>query len=209
MMLHRIPLWFQRLFPDYIWQIPSRERNIYLTFDDGPIPDVTEWVIEILDQYDIKASFFVVGENVSKNPDVFNALIEKGHLVGNHTYHHVRGWQTPTPTYLEEVELCNKVMLSHGGQLPRYFRPPHGRIKPGQARILREQYRLLMWNVLTADYDRSLNEEKCLKNSIRATQPGSIVVFHDSLKAEKNLRYVLPRYIEHFFDLGYSFQPLP
>lgn len=208
-MLHRIPTWFQGLFPAYTWQIPSNEKTIYLTFDDGPIPKVTEWVIETLEKYGIKASFFVVGENVNKNPEVFNKLIEAGHVVGNHTYHHVRGWRTPTPMYLVEAGLCKEVIMNNGGQEPVFFRPPHGRIRGSQARELRKQYKLLMWNVLTIDYDRSLHEEKCLRNSINATRPGSIVVFHDSLKAEKNLKYVLPRYIEFFLEKGYTFLPLP
>lgn len=208
-MLHRIPLWFQRLFPDYIWQIPGQEKVIYLTFDDGPIPGITEWVIEMLKQYNIKATFFVVGENVNKHPHIFNKIIENGHVIGNHTFHHVRGWGTPTKLYIEEVELCDKAIVNNGGQKPVYFRPPHGRIKSGQTKILLDTYKLLMWNVLTVDYDRSLHEEKCLNNSIKATKPGSIVVFHDSIKAEKNLKYVLPRYIEYFLDFGYTFQPLP
>lgn len=209
MMLHRIPLWFQRLFPGYIWQLPNQEKVIYLTFDDGPIPGVTEWVIDVLDQFDVKASFFVVGENVNKHPQVFKKLIDHGHLIGNHTFHHVRGWRTSTQEYIKEVERCNQSIIDNGGEITGYFRPPHGRIKPGQAKELRNQYKLLMWSVLTVDYDRNLNEKTCLSNSIKATSSGSIVVFHDSIKAEKNLRYVLPRYIEHFLKEGYSFQRLP
>lgn len=209
-MIHSIPTWFQMLFPSYTWQIPSNEEKaIYLTFDDGPIPGVTEWVIDALNQYNIKASFFVVGENVDRNPEVFKKLVSAGHVIGNHTYHHVRGWGTPTPMYLVEAGLCSETIIKNGGQEPVYFRPPHGRIRSSQAKELRKQYKLLMWNVLTVDYDRKLREEKCLQNSIKATKPGSIVVFHDSLKAEKNLKYVLPKYIEHFLEKGYSFLPLP
>ena len=208
-MLHKIPVWFQKLFSGYTWQIPGAGKVIYLTFDDGPIPEVTEWVVEILAKYGIRASFFVVGENVSKYPEVFRKLVEGRHVIGNHTYHHVRGWGTPTSLYLVEAGLCKDAIMENGGEEPLYFRPPHGRIRPAQAKALRERYKLLMWNVLTVDYDRNLNEEKCLANSIKATHPGSIVVFHDSLKAEKNLKYVLPRYIEHFTSLGYSSEPLP
>lgn len=208
-MVHRIPTWFQKMFPGYTWQLPNGQKTIYLTFDDGPVPGITEWVVDVLKEYKIKASFFVVGENVTKHPEVFRKLIKNKHVVGNHTFHHARGWQSPTPEYLVEAGLGNEAIVENGGKTPKYFRPPHGRIKPSQAKELRKEYELLMWNVLTLDYDKNIPEKKCLQNSIKATSPGSIVVFHDSLKAEKNLKYVLPRYIEHFLAQGYSFQPLP
>ena len=208
-MVHNIPKWFQRMFPGYTWQLPNGQKTIYLTFDDGPIPEITEWVLDTLKKYNIKASFFVVGENVSKHPEIFRKLVKDRHVVGNHTFHHVRGWETSTPMYLVDAGLCKEVIMENGGDEPKYFRPPHGRIKPSQAKELRNQYELLMWNVLTIDYDKNFNKEKCLRNSIKATSKGAIVVFHDSLKAEKNLKYVLPRYIEHFLAQGYSFEPLP
>jgi len=208
-MLHRIPLWFQQLFTGYTWQLPSNEKVIYLTFDDGPIPELTEWVLDVLDEYKIKASFFVVGENVKRNPRVFTKLISAGHTIGNHTYHHVKGWGTSTKRYVEDVEKCSNIMIDNGGKSSVYFRPPHGRIKPAQAKLLRKSYQLVMWNVLSVDYDRGLSKEKCLKNTIDATRSGAIVVFHDSIKAEKNLKYVLPAYIKHFIAMGYSFNALP
>jgi len=208
-MFHKIPIWFQRLFPGFTWQFPSNEKVIYLTFDDGPIPEVTPWVVEVLNEYKIKATFFVVGENIKRNPNEFIDLIKAGHTIGNHTYHHVKGWSTSTKTYLHDVENCSQVIIDSGGEMPIYFRPPHGRIKLSQANLLKENYKLIMWNVLSVDYDKSLSKEKCLINTIEATSSGAIVVFHDSLKAEKNLKYVLPKFIKHFINEGYSFKALP
>ena len=207
-MLHRIPRWFQNLFPAYTWHIKSKEKVIYLTFDDGPIPEITQWVLNVLDDYDAKASFFVVGENVTKNPQSFQKIIEGGHAIGNHTYNHMKGWNASVNSFVDNVEKGSKAIVDNGGEFPQYFRPPHGRIKPSQARILRQNYKLIMWSVLSVDYDKSLNAERCLKNTIKATEPGAIVVFHDSIKAEKNLRYVLPKYMDHFSKIGYTFKKL-
>lgn len=207
-MLHRIPSWFQNLFPGYTWNVKSEDKVIYLTFDDGPIPEITEWVLKVLDEFNAKASFFVVGENVTKNPQIFKQVIDTGHTVGNHTYNHMKGWRTSVQKYIDNVKKGSEVIVANGGEYPSCFRPPHGRIKPIQAKILREQYKLIMWSVLSVDYDKSLKAENCLKNTIAATVPGSIVVFHDSVKAEKNLRYVLPKYMTHFSKLGYTFKKL-
>jgi len=207
-MLHRIPFWFQQIFPGYTWSIATKNKEIYLTFDDGPVPDVTEWVLSVLDSFDIKSTFFLVGENIERHPSIFKKIIADGHSVGNHTYHHLKGWGATTQSYLEDVEKCSQIIEANTGSVPTLFRPPHGRIKPLQAKALRNDYQLIMWNTLTVDYDRGLAKERCLHNSIKATQPGSIVVFHDSVKAEKNLKYVLPKYIEHFLSEGYSFKAL-
>jgi peptidoglycan-N-acetylglucosamine deacetylase len=207
-MIHRIPVWFQNLFPKYTWQIESEEKSIYLTFDDGPVPEITEWVLKTLNDYKIEASFFVVGENVSRHPKIFKQIVDQGHAVGNHTFNHVKGWSTSAMSYIKNAEKCSLTIVENGGEFPKLFRPPHGRIKPSQAKQLREQYDIVMWNVLSVDYDKSLDKEKCLRNTIGATRSGSIMVFHDSLKAEKNLRYALPKYIEHFLNLGYSFKKL-
>ncbi len=207
-MLHRIPRWFQHLFPRYTWNLDRQEKIIYLTFDDGPIPIITEWVLETLKQYAVKGTFFVVGENASRHPQIINKINAEGHSIGNHTFHHLKGWGVSTHNYYKDVERCSDVIKEQTGILPKFFRPPHGRIKPSQAKLLREKYELIMWDTLTVDYDKNLDEKKCLTNSIRATRAGSIVVFHDSIKAEKNLRYVLPKYIEHFQKLGYIFNAL-
>lgn len=207
-MLHKIPSWFQNLFPGYTWIIKSEKKVIYLTFDDGPIQEITEWVLHTLEGYNAKASFFVIGENVAKNPSVFAKIIELGHTVGNHTHNHMKGWRSSISAYLDNVEKGSKAIVDNGGEYPIYFRPPHGRIKPNQAKHLREQYKLIMWSVLSVDYDKNLDAEQCLKNTIAATEPGAIVVFHDSVKAVKNLKYVLPKYIAHFTNLGYTFKKL-
>ncbi len=207
-MLHRIPTLFQNLFPGYIWNKKTDEKIIYLTFDDGPIPEITDWVLQVLEEYEVKASFFVVGENVERHPQIIEKINAAGHTIGNHTFHHLKGWGASTNNYLENVDKCSTQIEKHTGKRPNLFRPPHGRIKPSQAKQLRNTYNIIMWDTLTIDYDKSLNEHKCLQNSIRATQFGSIVVFHDSYKAEKNLRFVLPKYIAHFKSLGYSFKSL-
>ncbi len=207
-MLHRIPRWFQYLFPRYTWNLRVEEKVIYLTFDDGPLPDITEWVLEILNEYEAKATFFVVGGNVSKYPQIIAKINRDGHAIGNHTFHHIKGWETSVKSYLEDVEKCSLIIKEYTREVPALFRPPYGRIKPSQAKVLRENYKLIMWDTLTVDYDKNLDGQKCLTNSIRATRPGSIVVFHDSIKAEKNLKYVLPKYIKHFHDLGYTFRAL-
>ncbi len=207
-MLHRIPRWFQHLFSGYTWNLDTQEKVIYLTFDDGPILDVTEWVLEILEEYGVKATFFVVGENASRHPQIINKINADGHSIGNHTFHHLKGWGVSTHNYYKDVERCSDVIEEHIGTSPKLFRPPHGRIKPSQAKLLREKYELIMWDTLTVDYNKNLSTKKCLTNSIRATRPGSIIVFHDSIKAENNLKYVLPKYIRHFQDLGYTFKAL-
>ncbi len=207
-MLHQIPLWFQHFFPDYTWQKNTLEKEIYLTFDDGPIPEITEWVLAILNDFGIKATFFVVGENVLQHPQILKKIVSDGHSIGNHTCHHVKGWDTPTQFYVDNVEKCSNIIKENTGNMPTLFRPPYGRIKPAQAKLLCSQYELIMWSTLTVDYDKNLRKDKCLNNSIKATLPGSIVVFHDSIKAEKNLKYVLPKYIAHFLSLGYSFKAL-
>ena len=207
-MLHQIPRWFQQIFPSYTWRVATLNKEIYLTFDDGPIPEITEWVLSVLNDFSIKATFFVVGQNVARHPAIFTKIVEGGHTIGNHTYHHLKGWGATTHSYLEDVDMCSKIVEANTGNVPTLFRPPHGRIKPSQAKALRNNYKLIMWDTLTVDYDPSLQEEKCLGNSIKATTSGSIIVFHDSVKAEKKLKHVLPKYIEHFIKLGYTFKKL-
>jgi peptidoglycan/xylan/chitin deacetylase (PgdA/CDA1 family) len=191
------------LFPQYTWNIPSSEKVIYLTFDDGPIPEVTPWVLQTLSDFHAKATFFCVGDNVRKHPDTFKAILDAGHTVGNHTHHHLNGWKTPLDVYLTDVKKAENYIASS------LFRPPYGRLLPRQASALLESKSIIMWSVLTRDYAASLPPESCLRRSIKKTTPGAIVLFHDSLKAEKNLKYVLPRYLAHFKALGYRFAALP
>ncbi|MCB9273096.1 MAG: polysaccharide deacetylase family protein [Lewinellaceae bacterium] len=202
MYLIKTPQFIQNLFPNYTWRIPTQEKVLYLTFDDGPIPEVTPWVLEQLEQYDAQATFFCVGDNIRKHPDVFRQVIEKGHAVGNHTYNHLNGWLSENIPYYHNVRHCAN--LAHSV----LFRPPYGKLKPKQSQFLQRHYRIVMWDVLSGDFDPRLSEEQCLSNVVNNAEPGSIIVFHDSLKAEEKLRYVLPRVLEHFAMEGYQFGKL-
>ncbi len=166
-------------------------------------------MLEQLAQYGAKATFFCVGENLVKYPEVAKSALAQGHVLGNHTFNHLKGWQTAANTYIQNTALCQKELDALQPQYtPKLFRPPYGRISPAQAKELRKTHELVMWDMLTNDYDASLSPEKCLEKAIRHTQSGSIIVFHDSLKAAQSLRYVLPRFLEHFARLGYSFKTL-
>lgn len=192
-----IPAWFQDLFPNLTWQLPSNDKTVYLTFDDGPHPEITPWVMNQLDRYNVKATFFCVGDNVGRYPEVKNMLTRQGHVVGNHTMHHIKGWGNSTEDYLSDVEQCNALVASP------LFRPPYGRIKPSQARILCKEYRIIMWSLLSCDFDRNLNTEKALEGLKKKTKNGSIVVFHDSVKAERNLKVLLPPYLQFLHENGF------
>ena len=184
------------------WKVSSQEKNIYLTFDDGPIPEVTPWVVDVLRKYQAKATFFCVGENVYKHPEVYSMVQEAGHRTGNHSYNHLKGWSTPYHEYLENVARCQELVKSP------LFRPPHGQITLKLARALRTEYRIIMWSMLSRDFDRNITPETCLRNAINKSRPGTIIVFHDSLKARDRLEYTLPRYIEHYSTQGYRFPAL-
>ncbi|WP_242918473.1 polysaccharide deacetylase family protein [Pontibacter liquoris] len=207
--LYKTPALLKKLLPAYTWQREAQAKTIYLTFDDGPIPEVTPWVVEQLAGYGAKATFFCVGDNLRKHPEVARLTLAEGHLLANHTYHHLKGWQTPLPEYLQNVARCQATLDAlQPGQKPALFRPPYGRITPRQGAALGQQYELIMWDILTNDYDRTLVPEKCLQKALQHTQSGSIVVFHDSLKAQQNMMYALPRFLDHFSGLGYSFKTL-
>lgn len=184
------------------WRFTHKEKTIYLTFDDGPIPEVTPWVLDLLDKYRIKATFFCVGENVYKHPDIYQELLRRGHKTGNHSYNHLQGIHTHSDQYVENVEKAARLIKSD------LFRPPHGFMRFAQLRKLRERYRIVLWDVVPHDYNKKRSPEKVLKTAIRYTRGGSIIVFHDSLKAQKNMQYALPKYIEHCLSEGYSFKTL-
>ena len=208
-MVHRVPFFLPWLYPNLLWRVPSEDKKLYLTFDDGPIPGPTDFVLEILRKFNCKATFFCIGDNVRKHPDVFKRIVDEGHVIGNHTFNHLKGWSTSRKKYVENVNLCemefqNSKLETRG---PKLFRPPYGRITRNQIKELKE-YKIIMWDVLTIDYNKNISSESCLRNSIRATRPGSIIVFHDSLKAERNMTYALPRFIEHFLEQGYSFNSI-
>lgn len=202
MYLVRTPSAVQNLFPNFTWRIPGAEKELFLTFDDGPIPEVTPWVIEQLAAYDAKATFFCVGENAFRSPDLMHSLHEAGHITGNHTFNHLSGWTSEHVPYLHNVRKCAPLVQTN------LFRPPYGRIRPRQAQFIMRHYQIVMWDVLSADFDGSISPEQCLKNVTTNAGPGSIVVLHDSLKAETNLRYALPRILDHFAEAGYTFNAL-
>lgn len=208
--LYKTPALLRNLLSGYTWLREGQEKVLYLTFDDGPIPEVTPWVLEQLAHYGAKATFFAVGENLVKHHTIAQQALAAGHRLANHTHHHLRGWEAPLERYLDSVQLCQDELakLDPNAALNKLFRPPYGRITLKQAAALRTDYELVMWDVLTNDYDRSLKPEKCLREAIRCTQSGSIIVFHDSLKAQRNMQYALPRYLDHFTAQGYTFQTL-
>jgi peptidoglycan-N-acetylglucosamine deacetylase len=231
----RIPAILPWMFPKLLWRVQTEAKEIYLTFDDGPVPGPTEFVLDALKKYNAKATFFCIGDNIQKHSAIFKRTVEEGHAIGNHTFNHIKGWGTSTEKYVANVELCaveiNNQFLVSGYQLPvsslqpptsyplpltshllpltNLFRPPYGRIRTKQISALIDRYQIVMWDVLTSDYSQSLSPEKCLAGSIKATRAGSIIVFHDSLKAEKNMTYALPRYLNHFKEQGYTFSTLP
>jgi peptidoglycan-N-acetylglucosamine deacetylase len=192
------------LYPSSIWHKSRLEKSIYLTFDDGPIPEVTEWVLHTLQQYGAQATFFCVGDNIRKHPQVYEQVKLAGHSIGNHTFNHLNGWKTPREIYLENVQQFRLV----AGQEAPLFRPPYGKITRQQASVISKTSQIVMWDVLSGDFDQKLSPATCLDKSVKYTQNGTIIIFHDSLKARKNLEYVLPRYLQHFYGLGYIFQKL-
>lgn len=206
--LFKTPWLLKKLMPSYTWHRAVQGKVLYLTFDDGPIPEVTPWVLQQLENYRAKATFFCVGENLVKHPDIAQQVLAQGHLLANHTFNHLKGWQTPLQTYLHNTAQCQLELERLQPASGKLFRPPYGRITGKQAKELRDTYELVMWDVLTNDYDQNLSPEKCLRQSIKSTQSGSIIVFHDSLKAQRNLMYALPRFLEHFTKLGYTFDTL-
>ena len=198
--LVKTPKFVRRLFPKRVWAFPNSKNSVYLTFDDGPIPLVTPWVIEVLKQYKAKATFFCVGDNVIKHANVFQQIIEEGHSIGNHTYHHLNGWSTKTKDYINNCKKCedslNRVQDYKSSSNP-LFRPPFGKLTLKQSKTLQEKgFHIIMWDVLSADFDAKISNKKCLENVLKNIKPGSIVVFHDSLKSYDKLRYVLPKVLD-------------
>jgi peptidoglycan-N-acetylglucosamine deacetylase len=193
----------KRLFPNYIWNLPNSEKKVYLTFDDGPTPAITEWTLEQLKKYNAKATFFCIGDNVRKFPEIFQKVVEDGHSIGNHTFNHLNGWKTTTNDYVKNVELCNQEIIE-GRLQTDLFRPPYGKITPSQSKILRKQgYKIIMWDVISYDFDATISPEKCLENVLKNVQSGSIIVFHDSKKAYKNLAFTLPRTLQFLKEEGF------
>lgn len=197
MRFHAPPI-LRRIYPSFIWSFPDEHSGVFLTFDDGPNPETTPWVLETLRQYNAKATFFCLGKNVEQHPDVFKLMLDAGHAVGNHTYSHQKGWGMKTGAYVEDVDLGDTFIHSP------LFRPPYGRIGPNQAHVLSERYKIIMWDVLSMDYSRRISRTRCAGTVINHARPGSIIVFHDSKKAMKNLSYALPTALDFFAKQGWE-----
>lgn len=206
------PYLLRKFYGNLIWNFPTREKIIYLTFDDGPIPVVTPFVLEQLKQHNAKATFFCIGENVDRNPEIFASIKSAGHTAGNHTYNHLSGWRTRDEHYFENIKKADELIHS------KLFRPPYGRIKKSQIKflsaasslnpLLPTPYSIIMWDALSYDYDKDVSKEKCFANVINNAREGSVVVFHDSIKAQQNLEYALPKTLEHFSNAGYRFKAI-
>lgn len=186
-----------------LWSLDHLTKEVFLTFDDGPTPHITYEVLDILDQFKAKATFFCIGGNVKALPDVYSEILERGHKTGNHTWNHMSGWSYSDYSYFKNVTECAQVVDSN------LFRPPYGQITPSQIRGLKAKYKLVMWDVLSGDWDKNVSPEQCLGNVIKHTKGGSIIVFHDSEKAKKNMLYTLPKSLEKLSADGYKFSVIP
>lgn len=205
MYLVKSPLLLKWYYPSLIWNKTRNEKVIYLTFDDGPIPDVTSFVLKTLKDFNAKATFFCIGDNISKHPEVFDALKKDGHQIGNHTFNHLKGWKTADEAYLDNFKKCQELTNTN------LFRPPYGRIKKSQIagiKSINPAMEIIMWDVLSGDFDINLSPEDCYKNVVKNTRNGSVIVFHDSLKAFSRLEYALPRVLKCFSERGYQFRCL-
>lgn len=197
----------RKVFAKFVWKMPAREKIVYLTFDDGPTPEITPWVLDELDRFGAKATFFCIGKNIEDNPEIFQQTVNRGHAVGNHTFTHVNGWDVEDALYRVEVEKC-ETALGANNKL-KLFRPPYGKVRQRQARTLISQgYSIIMWDILTADFDQKVSPGQCLANVVRNVVPGSIIIFHDSQRAEVNLRYALTGTLEFLKRNGYKMESI-
>ena len=204
-------LLIKKIFSGYIWDIPNDQNKIYLTFDDGPTPEITDWVLQLLKKHGATATFFCIGKNIVNNPDIFKRILSDGHSIGNHTHNHLNGWKTPTAPFIENFDLCAESIsqINSNSRSIKIFRPPYGKIKRNQAKAIKAKgYKIIMWDILSADFDQSITQEKCLNNVLSNLKPGSIIVFHDSVKASKNLKYVLPKTLEFIDQQHYKYDAI-
>lgn len=238
----KTPLVAKKMFPNYTWDIPSMGKVIYLTFDDGPTPEITNWVLDTLKEFNAKATFFCIGNNIEKHPEIFQNILDEGHHIGNHTHNHIKGWKTKSKDYLKNIETAQKIIniqisnskfqtktnlnprilnnsseivnhqssiVNHQSSIVNLFRPPYGQITPKQGKkLIALGYKIIMWDVLSFDWDNHVSKETCLNNVTSNATNGSVIVFHDSVKASKNMQYTLPKVLEHFSKLGYSFRTI-
>jgi peptidoglycan-N-acetylglucosamine deacetylase len=201
--LHKSNIIFKTIFSKFVWDIPSIEPTIYLTFDDGPIPEITEFVLNELKNAEAKATFFCIGENVLKNPEIFNKILSNGHSIGNHTYNHLNGWKADNQLYINNFEKCSEILPN-----TNLFRPPYGKIGNKQAKYILKTHKIVMWDVISGDFSPNISKEVCLAKCIKYTESGTVIVFHDSVKAYENMRYVLPRYIAYFKEKGFKLEAI-
>jgi peptidoglycan/xylan/chitin deacetylase (PgdA/CDA1 family) len=201
----------KKIFSKYVWDLPNHESKIYLTFDDGPTPQITEWVLEQLHQHKAKATFFCIGKNIEAYPSIFIKTMNMGHGIGNHTFNHLNGWKTATDDYSANISLCNNSISNLKSEAKnkksKIFRPPYGKITAKQAKeVLKQGYKIIMWDVLSADFDQTISSDQCLKNVVSNIKPGSIIVFHDSVKAFKNLKYTLPKVLNYLDENNFVYE---
>lgn len=202
-----IPKWIQGLFPGLVWRVQTKQKELYLTFDDGPTPEITEWTLDLLKKYGAKATFFCLGRNCVAHPLLFQKITAAGHRIGNHSFDHKKGWKTSTHNYVQNILKAEEIYKEKGGENDRkLFRPPYGKLLPSQIRALKKKgYRIIFWDVLSLDFDTKVPKETCWKTLEKHSQKGSILVFHDSVKAEEKLKYLLPKVLAHFSKKGYLF----
>ena len=200
MLIEQPPKLLRWMYPRALWRMDKNVKAVYLTFDDGPIPEITPWVLDLLDKYNIKATFFLVGDNVRKHPEEFQMILDRGHRVGNHTFNHIGGFKHLSYNYLKNTNKADALIKSN------LFRPPHGWMRWGQYMVLRNRYTIVMWDVVTRDYSKRLNGRQVLRIVKKYVRNGSIITFHDSIKSEKNMKYALPRAIEWLQEQGYEFK---
>ncbi len=205
----KTPKTVKKLLRNFIWEVPNSNNTIYLTFDDGPIPEVTEWVLDILKEENIKATFFCIGDNIQKHPTIYQRILNEGHKTGNHTFNHLNGWETKTKNYIENVKQGQTEHLKLKTENSWLFRPPYGKMTLSQSKKIQKLgYKIVMWDVLSYDFKPSITAEKCKENVLKNTTAGSIIVFHDSIKAEKTLRKILPEVIQELKNKRFKFDAL-
>ncbi len=191
-----------KIFRNLTWHFRGRANEIFLTFDDGPTPEITPWVLSVLEDYNAKATFFCLGSKVKNNPEIYHQILKSGHVTGNHTYSHLSGWKTPNQKYYDDIKKASAFIDS------KLFRPPYGRISPLQLKNLKKEYQIIMWDVLSDDYHPKTSPQKCFKNIVNYAKPGSIIVFHDNEKAIVNLKYALPEILKYFSEQGFVFKSI-
>lgn len=203
MNINKPPGWLRKLYWSFNWSITTNSKSLFLTFDDGPTPEVTYWVLNELDKYNAKATFFCIGRNVERYPEIYSEVLKRGHAVGNHTYSHLKGWRTNNQEYINDINLAAQLIDSN------LFRPPYGKIGSQQIRVVKKAgYKLFMWDVLSEDYNHNISEKQCLNNVLENTEKGSIIVYHDSIKGSKNLYATLPTVLKNFTEEGFQFRKL-